>query len=180
MLLRLRQYGAEIMGRFTELMNDPTLTPEQAALTRRIESDIVRLATIILYFNQPIEDCPLELWVEQTPQPYREKLLRSLALLQETLFWTKVAIAKGEDEAIKIDYLDALRIESLDPSALHSSFAVTCRKLHELIPRTIYLKFALIRLIKAYEESREAIAMAQDLTSCDRLAYLKRISRPIH
>lgn len=179
MLFRLRDYGTQIMGRFVSLMDTLSPTEEQAALIKRFEADIERLATVIMFFNQPLEDCSLEEWIEQTPQIYREKLLRSLSLLQECLFWTKMAILHGEDRVIGLDYLETLRVDPLESSALHSSFVLTCRQLHRLIPQNLYLKFALVRLIRSYCEAKEAIAMAQDLTSCDRLAYLKRISRPI-
>lgn len=119
----------------------------------------------------------LEEWQDQTPIIYREKLTYCLSLLEDANAWTEQAIVNEKDEAIKLDYLDDLRIENLSNSVLHQTFATVCRQLHSLCPHNLYLKFALIRLYKSYAVALEAVEYAQKINQCDRLEYLKRITR---
>jgi hypothetical protein len=91
--------------------------------------------------------------------------------------WTERAIANGGDETIKLDNIQDLKLEHLSNSVLHQSFDTVCRQMHKLCPPNVYLKFALIRLFKSYALALETVEYAQKINQCDRLEYLKRITR---
>lgn len=115
--------------------------------------------------------------MEGTPKIYREKLMNVLCLIEESNFWVERCITNEKDDAIKLDYIDTLVIDNLSNSVLHTTFATVCRQLHAFCPHNLYLKFALIRLFQAYSAALETVEYAQNIHHCDRLEYLKRITR---
>ena len=119
------------------------------------------------------------MWLERTPQIYREKLTQCLSLLEESNFWLDRCIVNERDEAIGLDYLDQLQIDNLSNSVLHQSYASLCGQLHDLCPHNLYLKFALLRLYKSYALALDTIDFARDIHQCDKIDYLKRITRDI-
>lgn len=186
-LLRLKQYTNTIFTRYLALAKEPTEDEERTTLGKRIRSSYSTTTQTVLFFNQPLPDMALGQWCEQVPLCYILEVDHFISLMEDSTRWAISAIALPEelepDSQALLNLLladiEEFRIATVseDPDSITTQFEKTCTLLHNELPSNLRKRKALIRLIWGYLSAKKLIGMARELDGCDRLDYLRKLTR---
>ena len=184
-ILRLKSYAATIYKHYLNLADEPTESEENTTLGKKIRNSYSMTTQTVLFFNQPVEEMDLESWCNEVPISYQLKIDDFISKLEDSTRWAISAIDMREEEPamlkVRLLYdIDKLRIKLLDEyenDSITAQFEKTCNLLHTDLPDNLRKRKALIRLVWAYLEAKELTAMARELSSCNRIDYLKKLTK---
>lgn len=166
--------------------DEPSESEEVSAKGRKLRTSFAATAQTVLFFNQSPDDQPLAQWMTKTPISYQLKLNHCLSLLEDSARWSLSSLGLEEesdasfpDKNFLLLDLERLRIEESpeDSDVITSGFHATCALCHDTCPSNTRLREGIIRLIWSYLIAKELTAEARELALCDRLQYLKQITR---
>lgn len=186
-LLRLKQYTSTIFTRYLALAKEPTEDEERTTLGKRIRSSYSTTTQTVLFFNQALPDMDMGQWCEKVPFSYLLELDHFISLMEDSTRWAISAIALPEEpepEAkpllnLLLADLEEFRISAIseNPDSITTQFEKTCTLLHDELPFNLRKRKALVRLIWSYFSAKKLIGMARELDGCDRLDYLRKLTR---
>jgi hypothetical protein len=185
-LLRLKRFTQDIFTHYLHLADEPTESEENTALGKKLRASYSMTCQTVLFFNQSVPDMALFDWCQETPLSYQLEIDHFIGLLEDSTRWAISAIGMGEGmepESLKerlIVDVDNYRIATLPDrkdDAVTAQFEKTCNLIHEEVPLNLRKRKALVRLIWAYICAKDLTAMARELSSCDRVEYLRRLTK---
>lgn len=186
-MLRLKGYTAFMFRRYLQLL-ETTKHPEfRTSEDKLVLASFVTTGETVLFFNQSEPESDFLDWSNNpdVPVSYQLKINHCVCLLVDSAFWclssSIMAIENfPENSRFWLD-LTNFRIEETDENkdVLTKQFFQTCNLVHRVCPQNTRLREGLIRLIWAYIMAKELTAEARDLSSLDRLTYLKQLTNYI-
>lgn len=186
-LLRLKQYTSTIFQRYLKLAEEPTDDEENTGLGKRIRSSYSIATQTVLFFNQSLPDMNLGQWCEKVPFSYLLELDHFISLMEDSTRWAISAIALPEDAEPEAEPLKNLlladmeelkiRAVSEESDSVTAQFEKTCFLIHEELPSNLRKRKALVRLVWSYLSAKKLTSMARNLDGCDRIDYLRKLTR---
>jgi hypothetical protein len=183
--LRLKTYTSDIYDRYLRLQDEPTEDEKITLLGKRLRLAYTLCCKTVLFFSQPLADMSLSEWCDTTPISFQLEVDNFISLLEDSARWSLSAIGLNEaysdamSDRLILD-IDSYRI-TLQPEyendALTTQFEKICNLVHSEVPNNLRKRKALIRLIWAYLSAKELVSMSHELTSCDRIEYLRRLTK---
>lgn len=185
-MFRLKPYARFIYSSFLGWAKEPTPSEEKSLKGVRIRSSFASTAETFIFLNQASFAQSFDTWLEETPLSYQLKFLNCLSLLEDSAKWAIASIGLEEEESesfpgknclvLNLEQLKISEIRETEEDVLSKRFSVTCGLLHGICPANTRLKNSLDRLIWAYLEAVQVTSQSRELSLCDRLQYLKRIT----
>lgn len=185
-LLRLKSFTQDIFTHYLHLADEPTESEENTALGKRLRASYSMACQTVLFFNQSVPDMSLFDWCRETPVSYQLEIDHFIGLLEDSTRWAISAIGMGEGvepEDLRVRLIadmDILRIAVLpdrEDDAITTQFEKVCALIHQDVPLNLRKRKALIRLIWAYICAKDLTAMARELSSVDRVEYLRKLTK---
>lgn len=184
-LLRLKNFSNEIYLKYLALADEPTPDEKKTAIAKKLRISYAVTAQTVLFFNQAQPNMPLDQWVEKVPSSYFFEIDHFLSLLEDSIRWAVSAIGmpacsteESELEAKLLSDIDNFKVYENDEQKdqITVQFQRTCLLVHSEVPNNLRKRKALLRLIWAYLCAKDLTIMGRDLSSCDRVDYLKKLT----
>lgn len=184
--IRLKTYTDDIFKRYLRLQDEPTEDEKSTALGRKVRLQFNMCCKTVLFFSQPNPEMTLAEWCEVVPTSVLFQIHHFTSLLEDSARWSISAV--GMPLEIKPDAMVQRLLSDIDnfriilqpeyeDDAVTTQFEKICNLIHDEIPNNLRKRKALIRLIWSYLAAKELIIMSREYTSCDRVDYLRRLTK---
>ncbi|HEY9665195.1 MAG TPA: hypothetical protein V6C91_00230 [Coleofasciculaceae cyanobacterium] len=184
-LLRLKSYTQEIFNKYLNLADEPTEVEKSATLGKRLRSSFTQTCQTVLFFNQSMPEMSFLEWCDRTPVTYLAEVDNFVGLLEDSARWAISApgASQLEPEALREKLLvnmESYRISTLperDNDLITNQFQKTWQLVYAEVPDNLRKRKSLIRLVHSYLCAKELTAMARELSQCDRVDYLRKLTK---